>query len=213
MKTKPTVITCRTGNELCPPAAVADWAQKETFSPPEIFFCFFFWNVRGPCEDFWSYNSAKMNWRLKRKKKKEPQPMFHWRLLPGVHFPPWTHANNTRHWGANSKSTYSTNMAAGNLGQGALIFNDMNTSPVLKTAKRCHSTHSKIQQSGNTARWEPHSTRMTADRPGESVNCSYTPLLFVFLLHSPVQQEEEEEEETMREAKEPAIKAFWPELF
>lgn len=53
-----------------------------------------------------------------------------------------------------SKSTYSTNMAAGNLGQGALIINDMNTSPVLKQQKGATQLTAKYSK-GNTARCEP----------------------------------------------------------
>lgn len=102
-------------------------------------------------------------------------------------FPPWSHANNTTHWGISvtlSRHTVPTWLLVTSV-RGTRIFEHVTS---FKTAKRCHSTHSKIQQMRNTTRREPHSTGMTADRPG--VNCSCTPLLFFFFffLHSPVQQ-------------------------
>lgn len=70
----------------------------------------------------------------------------------------------------------------------------MNTSPVLKTAKKA-----PLDSQQNTANGNAQHRDLTADRPGEGVNCSCTPLFFH---HSPVQQEEEEEEEQCV-AKEP----------
>lgn len=60
--------------------------------------------------------------------------------------------------------------------------NKTKTNNSQKGATRLTAKYSKWE---NTARREPHST-MTADSgPGESVNCSYSPLFFI--LHSPVQ--------------------------
>lgn len=68
-------------------------------------------------------------------------------------------------------------MAAGNLGQGHSYINDMNTSPVFKTAKKVLLNSQQNTANGNTARGEPHSTGMMADGPGESVNRGYALLL------------------------------------
>lgn len=65
--------------------------------------------------------------------------------------------------------------------------NDMNTSPVLKQQKKVPLNSQQNTANGYTARCEPHSTGMTADRPGESVNCSCTPPPPAF------QQEEEKQ--------------------
>lgn len=115
--------------------------------------------------------------------------MFHWHLLPGGHFPPWTHANNTRHGGVNSKSTYSTNMAAGNLGQGALIFNDMNTSLVFFKKKNSKKVPLNSQQKySKVGTWlaESHTARGWQQTNQVRVWTVATLLsCFVFLPHSP----------------------------
>lgn len=121
------------------------------------------------------------------------------------YFPPWSHANNTTHWGISvtlSRHTVPTWLLVTSV-RGTRIFEHVTS---FKTAKGCHSTHSKIQQMGNTTRREPHSTGMTADRPG--VNCSCTPLLFLF--SCTVQSSRGGR---ACEAEEPTNEAFWPEMF
>lgn len=56
-----------------------------------------------------------------------------------------------------SRSTYRTNIGAGNPGQGHSLMT-WKCHQFLKTAKRCCSTHSKIQQMGTWLTAEPHST-------------------------------------------------------
>lgn len=158
MKTKPTVITYRTGNERYLPAAVTDFIPLKNNFLGRIYKL-----IRG------------YNFYLKA-----VFTDIHWLVFFCVHFLSWSHANNTTRWGTFvTLHTLPTWLLVTSVR--ALI---LMTWTHHQNSKKLHSTHSK-----NTAKWEPHSTGMTADRPGESVTVA---ALLSFFLHSPVQQDEEE---------------------
>lgn len=144
----------------------SDWIQS---SPQKWRRSF---EMQADFEDLKSLLLCQNEWRMKFWTAIE----LHRHCLADVdYFPPWSHANNTTHWGIPvtlSRHTVPTWLLVTSV-RGTRIFEHVTS---FKTAKRCHSTHSKIQQLGDT----------TADRPG--VNCSCTPLLSFFFSHSPVRQ-------------------------
>lgn len=87
-----------------------------------------------------------------------------WWLI--LHFPPWSHANNTRQWGI-TRHTVPTWLLVISV-RGTHI-NDMNTSPVWKQQKVL------LNSQQNTVKWEPGLLRATQHR-GDVVNSSCTPL-------------------------------------
>lgn len=85
-----------------------------------------------------------------------PLPKSYWHLVAGVHFPPWSHANNNRQWGITlSQHTVPTWLLVISV-RGTHI-NDTNTSPVLKQWKVLRNSQQNTAN-GNLAHWEPHST-------------------------------------------------------